>query len=980
MAGGPNENEQMPDAVGPYTILEQIGRGGMATVYRARGPNNGLVALKVLHVHQALDPRQLERFRREGALVSGIAHPNVMRVIDIGEADGRPYIAMELVEGMTVAQTVRSQGALGFRDAAYVAAQVAAGLGAIHEKGFLHRDVKPSNILVGEDGIPKLGDFGVARLVEQAEDDRLTMTEAAVGTPYYMSPEQARGRGGLGPESDVYSLGVVLYEMLAGGHPFGDATSAEAMVRHVSEAFPPIRRFRSDIPDDLEHALRRCLHKEPDDRFRNGAELHRALEHVRLRLETEQQQQPAATGEYEARVTGTGFFYVDATASAPSRGWRCDCRALLGEILAQVRDPNQRKRGQHRRLHRRCLAARRQYKRAEADFNDLRRRAEYHRDKAEAARRQSEQAVAQSDSNEADIAARDEREHTGKALDCEHQAAQLGKRVGMMRDRYDELRRRQGELAEELALMDAEARAVGKPIPAFRHDPKLARKAVLARHGVLCFLIGLLALVWGAKYVRARRPLPTVAAPAVADPAAHERKEDPFRPLSDGLVLYYSFNEETGKTVRDQSGLGNDGELVDGTWIANGLAGGSMEFDGKDDVIETREHDSLQIRGDVSYGLWLKLGTNRAHGRGILICGSRKDGPGTCAQYNLFHKDKDRLMGSHQYSGEQGVYLFQDSKVLSPDEWHHVMVVRDASEKTARYYVDGELNTESKYVNDPGDGSATHLTIGHAYGYLSGPSHFHGWMDEIRIYNRALSEKEIRRLFTLRPGEGPQLVLHYGFDETTGETVRDLAGGGNTGQIHGAKRVEGGVFGRAMQFDGHGYVERVYDKTSAAFPQTNSFSVSAWFQTHCTAAREQSVVATHFCGYGCDGFFMSVNTKIGEGHLFWFVGASNQTFARIRSQKPVNDGQWHHAVGVWDRHRIMLYVDGVFQGHLPAAGKLRYRFKAPLRVGHAKNNNAAPYSKDSLYYFEGTIDDVRVYNGVLSADDVRGLWTKRRTT
>ena len=235
--------------IGQYEIVAEIGAGGMGTVYRARQISlNRDVALKILPSHLALDPTGLERFQREAMSVAQLAHPNIVQVHDIGEDNGVHFIAMEYVRGRTAAEMLKAEGPLAFRKALEICAPVAAALGVAHKAGILHRDVKPSNILVSEAGFAKLADFGVAGLMQPPEGERLTMTGAAVGTPYYMSPEQVRGREALDGAGDVYSLGVVLYELLSGAHPFGDATPTEAIAKQMHEPFPPIRRYRPDIP------------------------------------------------------------------------------------------------------------------------------------------------------------------------------------------------------------------------------------------------------------------------------------------------------------------------------------------------------------------------------------------------------------------------------------------------------------------------------------------------------------------------------------------------------------------------------------------------------------------------------------------------------------------------------------------------------------------------------------------------------------
>ncbi len=222
---------------GRYRVLGRLGVGGMATVYLAEDSSLGRkVALKVMAERYAEDGEFVERFRREAQAAARLNHPNIIAVYDRGEADGRPYIAMEYLQGRTLKQVIQKEGPLSPERAIAVAMQVLAGLRYAHEHGVVHRDVKPHNVLVGDDGRIKVTDFGIAH----AGDPQMTEVGSIVGTAQYLSPEQARGRS-VGPQTDIYSLGVVLYEMLAGRVPFeGDSSVAIAM-QHVSDDPPPLR-------------------------------------------------------------------------------------------------------------------------------------------------------------------------------------------------------------------------------------------------------------------------------------------------------------------------------------------------------------------------------------------------------------------------------------------------------------------------------------------------------------------------------------------------------------------------------------------------------------------------------------------------------------------------------------------------------------------------------------------------------------------
>ena len=265
---------------GRYRVLGRLGVGGMATVYLAEDSSLGRkVALKVMAERYAEDGEFVERFRREAQAAARLNHPNIIAVYDRGEADGRPYIAMEYLQGRTLKQVIQKEGPLPPERAIAVAMQVLSGLRYAHEHGVVHRDVKPHNVLVGDDGRIKVTDFGIAH----AGDPQMTEVGSIVGTAQYLSPEQARGRS-VGPQTDVYSLGVVLYEMLAGRVPFeGDSSVAIAM-QHVSDEPPPLRSLVPDVPESLALVVAHSMLKEPDQRYGSADEFSADLDRVRRGL------------------------------------------------------------------------------------------------------------------------------------------------------------------------------------------------------------------------------------------------------------------------------------------------------------------------------------------------------------------------------------------------------------------------------------------------------------------------------------------------------------------------------------------------------------------------------------------------------------------------------------------------------------------------------------------------------------------------
>ncbi len=260
-----------------YEFERELGRGGMATVFLARDlKHDRPVALKVLHPELAstLGP---DRFQREIRLAARLQHPHILTVLDSGEANGRLWFTMPFVDGESLRDRLRRERQLPVDDAIRIAREGAQALQYAHDQGVIHRDIKPENLLLTRDGNTLVADFGIARALGAVGDDRLTETGLAIGTPAYMSPEQAAGDKGLDARTDVYSLAAVLYEMLAGEAPYTGATTQALVVKRLTEPPPSVRAVRSNVPEATDAAIRKALSSVPADRFASTAEFARAL-------------------------------------------------------------------------------------------------------------------------------------------------------------------------------------------------------------------------------------------------------------------------------------------------------------------------------------------------------------------------------------------------------------------------------------------------------------------------------------------------------------------------------------------------------------------------------------------------------------------------------------------------------------------------------------------------------------------------------
>src|SRR5215213_8672680 len=259
-----------------YRIERELGRGGMAMVYLAHDLRHDRpVALKVLRpeLAAALGP---ERFLQEIRIAARLRHPHILPVHDSGEVAGRLWYTMPYVEGESLRQRLMREGQFPIDQAVQVITQVLGALGYAHAHGVIHRDIKPENILLESDQAV-VADFGVARAISAAGENRLTETGLALGTPAYMSPEQATASRDLDGRSDLYALGCVLYEMLAGQPPFVGATAQQLLARHAIDPIPPLRTVRDTVPAAVEQSVTRALAKVPADRFATAADFAQAL-------------------------------------------------------------------------------------------------------------------------------------------------------------------------------------------------------------------------------------------------------------------------------------------------------------------------------------------------------------------------------------------------------------------------------------------------------------------------------------------------------------------------------------------------------------------------------------------------------------------------------------------------------------------------------------------------------------------------------
>src|SRR5438552_3498134 len=287
--------------LGQYEILNMLGKGGMAVVYRARQASMDRdVAVKVIGGDLAENPDFVARFEREGKLIARLKHPHILPVYDFGRDEDLLFLVMELVEGGSLDQKLRNS-AMPAPQAALMFAQIASALNYAHDQGIIHRDLKPNNILLDQSNNPYLTDFGIAKMM-QDNTARLTATGVAMGTPSYMAPEQWRGEN-VDARTDIYALGIMLYEMLTGDLPFKGDTPYALMYKHFDAAAPSPRTLHPELPDSVGEVINKALAKKQDDRYASASLMAQDLT-AALAAPRPSVPKPASPADFEPTLVG----------------------------------------------------------------------------------------------------------------------------------------------------------------------------------------------------------------------------------------------------------------------------------------------------------------------------------------------------------------------------------------------------------------------------------------------------------------------------------------------------------------------------------------------------------------------------------------------------------------------------------------------------------------------------------------------------
>lgn len=322
-----------------YEIIELIGRGGMAYVYKAKDRKlNRYVAVKVLREEYTENEQFIKKFDRESQAAAGLSHPNIVSVYDVGVEGDIYYIIMEYVDGITLKQYLNKKGHLDYKEATRFIIDVAAALKCAHEHKIIHRDIKPHNILLTRDLVPKVADFGIARAITSST---VTMTNQTMGSVHYISPEQARG-GFVDERSDLYSLGIMYYELLTGQLPFDEENTVTIAIKHIQEDLVPPKEIMPDIPASVNDVVVKLTHKKPEDRYQNMDELIDDLEKVMVDANAAVGDNGAVVSDETQIIGDEGLFKIEPVTGPIESGYHDDDEEE-GDDLAQAQRKKKKK-------------------------------------------------------------------------------------------------------------------------------------------------------------------------------------------------------------------------------------------------------------------------------------------------------------------------------------------------------------------------------------------------------------------------------------------------------------------------------------------------------------------------------------------------------------------------------------------------------------------------------------------------------------
>jgi serine/threonine-protein kinase len=761
--------ERAANQLGPFRLVRKLGQGGMAAVYLGVEPTGKRqVAIKVLPKQAGEgDDSDLRRFSREAAAAIRLVHPNLVRGVSLGEDRGRTYYVMEYLEGETLDERLKREGRIPWAQALELVAPIAEALAYAHGRGLVHRDVKPSNILITKAGTPKLLDLGISKNVAASSPSFRTESGVVLGTPYYISPEQARAEEKIDGRADLYSLGATLYHLVTGRVPFQAPTPLEILAQHLNAEPPDPRLGAPDLPEGVVLLLQRMLRKSPLERHRDGAELAADLKRVRRGKRPGADRLPRRAGLWigaAAVAAVLAFLLIDRMGEEPPRPPApgapvVDKATRTINLLKDVDPARHAVAGSWSRTKDGLVCARSPFGRIGFAYEPP----EEYDYLVEFTRHEGRSSVAQfcgagrsgfawemgvfgniahgffarSDPPGATVPPTPQRDALSDGR--RYRSLVQVRKGGCKAFLDDQLRL---EWTTDFSTLR------GNPAWALGFEKELG---LGADESAVVFHRAEVREISGAGRTRPRTSGPPSGMKSRADLPEVYGMPPGFQ--DEGLIARWSFDERGGPVVFDSSGSGHHGVLVGyppepfRSKFAPPVRfpnPGSNVFDLKLlQHVEVPDHPSLNVTGSFSVSAWVRP-TLQGQAQNCVL--EKFDWTGEAASGGFsFRINKNGHVSFYLHQGKLGgICTAPRSIVLGT--WSHVAGVYDAAERTVRIYVNGKLDPsaglpEARSVSPPIP-AKEHLRIGCDYA----ENGFNGYIDDVRLYGRALSAAEVWRL------------------------------------------------------------------------------------------------------------------------------------------------------------------------------------------------------------------------------------------
>ncbi|MFH1614652.1 MAG: LamG-like jellyroll fold domain-containing protein [Planctomycetota bacterium] len=916
--------------LGHYEIIECIGHGGMGDVYKGyEKALDRFVAIKVLPVQLARQKDFVKRFHAEATAIAKIDHPNIVRIYYSGEDQGYQFFVMQYVDGESLADLLTRCKKLSVSEAMPIIEQCLAGIGAAHKRGLIHRDIKPGNVLLDRHSRRALvTDFGVVKSIHTVT--QITVTGTIMGTADYIAPEQARGSE-VDCRTDLYAMGVLMYQMLSGKLPFDAKSATSMMFQHAYEPPPPLSEVAPEVPEKLADVVMKLMAKDAKDRFQSTDDVLTVLQNIDL-------EGAKAASTSQTRIIEAPRFY--STPELPANLSKLTGKSLFGRLRNKIADffgthapqvidymqtTTQQVDGAVAEYQRQRDKLAELAKEAKIAAEDFEVQAKANRKTAQAAGERAE-VTKNTEAKQRALKEKQESEQAAAELaqfaaEQAEQAEEISLRLAKLDAKLVQLRSQRDALNARMNAAQARLKADQTRPSRWHLSKQLIHTAIILL--LVCLATTLAYFLWL----------------IVSKDSA--------------LIAYWKFDEGVGDIAYDSAGK-NNGTIHGATWT-NGINGGALSFDGKNNFVMIPDSDVFDFgKGDFSILAWFKATSAKDQ---FIV---RFNGATKCVETYINSKS---YVGSYIATNTKEIRLLYNNKKYNGDQWHHMAItMENGKENGYKLFIDGTMVGSlscSEFFSD-----WSNLTIGANPEGSWNKHFFNGMIDEVQIYNRALSAKKIQKLYqsqvNIKPSAPSGLIAYWKFEEGNGNIAHDSAGN-NNGQIYGATWTTGKI-GRALSFDGKDSYVMIPDSDVFDFGM-GDLSISLWFKT--SNSKDQFMINFHTKRAICLEMYMDSAYCLGT----YIDAGSDMIRLPFKGQK-INDEKWHHAAitlinGTTNGYK--LFLDGIMVGSLTCSARLSDWTQ--LVIGG--NPISADWNKK---FFNGLIDDVQIYNRALSAQEVQQLY------